>query len=202
MTEITHKQDLRRDIRRQRRALDEQQQDDAARGLVKNLMAVKFFVQARRISFYYPNDGEIDPSLAMVRAMERSTQCYYPVICAGVKPKLFFAPVTPGCRLYLDRMGIPSPKVAPASWLKPIELDVILLPLVAFDQQGARIGMGGGFYDASLAFLSSRRYWRRPRLIGIAHELQKTGKIQADHWDVPVEMIVTDRNVYHVEDGV
>ena len=164
--------------------------------MLKNLLKVQSFIQARRVSMYYPNDGEIDPGLAMLKALSMSKRCYYPVIFPGRKPKLFFAPVFPGCRLKPDRMGILSPDVPSSQWLNPARLDLILLPLVAFDERGSRIGMGGGFYDASLAFLSTRKHWRRPKLIGIAHEIQKADKITADHWDVPLEMIVTDIAVY------
>lgn len=145
---------------------------------------------------YFPNDGEIDPTLVMLSALSMSKECYCPVIFPGRKPRLFFAPVSPGCRLKPGRMGILTPVVPSSRWLKPRELDLVLLPLVCFDESGSRIGMGGGFYDASLAFLSFRRHWIRPKLIGIAHEIQKTQNISTDHWDVPLEMIVTDQAVY------
>ena len=190
------KQSIRQQMRQKRRALDENQQDQAASGLLSNLLKVPAFMQAKRISLYFPNDGEIDPTLVMIKALEMAKRCYYPVISPSRKPKLFFAQVKPGCRLKPDRMGILTPIVPSIQWLKPSELDVILLPLVSFDSSGARVGMGGGFYDASLAFLSSRVHWCRPRLIGIAHEIQKAEKITLDHWDVPVQMIVTDQAIY------
>ncbi len=199
---ILSKQSLRTQMRQKRRSLDEGQQDTAAQGLLKNLLSVNVFNQAKRISMYFPNDGEIDPTLVMLRALEMSKKCYYPIIFPSRKPKLFFAPVLPGTRLKADRMGIMSPVVPSAHWLKPSQLDVILLPLVSFDAHGSRIGMGGGFYDASLAFLSSRKHWRRPRLIGIAHEIQRAEKITTDHWDMPLEMIVTDQAIYNVQDKI
>ena len=183
-------------MRNKRRNLSEQQQDRAAAKLLKNLLKVRSFTQAKRISMYFPNDGEIDPTLVMLSALSMSKRCYYPVIFPGRKPRLFFAPVRPGCRLKPDRMGILSPVVPSSKWIKPAELDLVLLPLVSFDAGGSRIGMGGGFYDASLAFLSFRKHWSRPKLIGVAHEVQKAQKISTDHWDVPLEVIVTDKTVY------
>lgn len=190
------KQALRKEMRHKRRSLDEYQQNEAAGGLLGNLLKVRTFIQAKRISMYYPNDGEIDPGQVMHYAMSRSKSCYLPIIFAARKPKLYFGPVTPGCRLKPDRMGILSPDVPHSKWLKPAQLDLILLPLVAFDEFGSRIGMGGGFYDASLAFLSARKHWHRPKLIGIAHDIQKVDKITADRWDIPLELIVTDKAVY------
>ncbi len=183
-------------MRQKRCDLNDSEQDIAALGLLKNLMKVQSFIQAKRISMYFPNDGEIDPTLVMVKALAMSKQCFYPIIFPGRKPKLFFAPVSSGTRLKADRMGILSPVVPASQWIKPAELDLILLPLVCFDESGARIGMGGGFYDASLAFLTTRKHWRRPRLIGIAHELQRVEKIITDLWDMPLEMIVTEQTIY------
>jgi len=193
---VHSKQSIRARMRQKRRSLDECQQDVAAYGLLKNLLKVQSFIQCKRVSMYFPNDGEIDPTLVMVKALAMSKQCFYPIIFPGRKPKLFFARVVAGTRLKADRMGIPSPLVPSTQWLKPSQLDVILLPLVSFDAGGSRIGMGGGFYDASLAFLSARQHWQRPRLIGIAHEIQRVEKIAADHWDIPLEMIVTDQAIY------
>ena len=199
MSSTQSKNTLRREMRNKRRNLSEQQQDRAAAQLLRNLLKVRSFNQAKRVSMYFPNDGEIDPTLVMLNAWSRSKRCYYPIIFPGRKPKLFFAPVLPGCRLKPDRMGILAPQVPPSKWLKPADLDLILLPLVSFDASGSRIGMGGGFYDASLAFLSFRTHWQRPKLIGIAHEVQKTEKIITDHWDVPLELIVTDQAVYNAQ---
>ena len=196
MQAVHSKYSLRKEMRCKRRNLDEQQQDRAAADLLKNLLKLPSFTQAKRISMYFPNDGEIDPALAMLKALSMAKRCYYPIIFPGRKPKLFFAKVTPGCRLKPDRMGILSPVVPSREWLKPSQLDLILLPLVAFDQYGSRIGMGGGFYDASLAFLANRKHWQRPKLIGIAHEIQKAEKITTDHWDIPLELIVTDKAIY------
>ena len=198
MQSAQSKHNLRKAMRQKRRNLDELQQDRAADNLLKNLLKVKAFTQAKTLSMYFPNDGEIDPTLVMLKALSMSKRCFYPIIFPGRKPRLFFAPVVPGCRLKPDRMGILSPVVPPAKWLTPAQLDLILLPLVAFDEGGARVGMGGGFYDASLAFLAHRKHWKRPRLIGIAHDIQKAEKITADHWDVPLQRIVTDKAIYKV----
>jgi 5-formyltetrahydrofolate cyclo-ligase len=76
------------------------------------------------------------------------------------------------------------------------ELDLILLPLVAFDESGQRLGMGGGFFDRSLAFLAWRQHWRKPHLIGLAYDFQKVAALPREPWDVPLDAVVTDQNVY------
>ncbi len=74
-----------------------------------------------------------------------------------------------------------------------IELDALILPLLAFDTQGQRLGMGGGFYDRSLAALRHRRRWRRPRLLGVAHGFQEVSELPREPWDVPLDGIVTEQ---------
>ena len=70
------------------------------------------------------------------------------------------------------------------------------MPLVAFDEHGNRLGMGGGFYDRSLAFMQHRKQWHSPHLIGLAHELQKISELPCESWDIPLNMIATEKTIY------
>lgn len=109
---------------------------------------------------------------------------------------LLFAPFEPGCRMRANKFGILEPLCEQKHLLKPRQIDLMLLPLVAFDGTGNRLGMGGGFYDRSLAHLRHRQHARKPYLIGLAHECQKTGEISAESWDIPLDAIVTEEQVY------
>lgn len=192
------KPQIRKRIRSLRRSLSHQEQLAASHNLVKKLLGLPQYVQSKRIAFYYPNDGEIDPTLALLESLSRNKRCYYPVIYPSQKPKLFFAPVNTKTRFKEDKYGIPEPIVSKRTWVKPSEMDLVLLPLVAFDNLGNRIGMGGGFYDASFSFLKDRACWKKPYLIGIAHELQKVANVPGDPWDVPLNKIVSDQSIYQV----
>ncbi len=75
-------------------------------------------------------------------------------------------------------------------------LDLVLLPLVGFDEQGGRLGMGGGFYDRSLAYLARRKNGHKPTLIGLAHECQKVDRLALASWDIPLAGTVTDAGWY------
>jgi 5-formyltetrahydrofolate cyclo-ligase len=57
--------------------------------------------------------------------------------------------------------------------------------------------MGGGFYDKSLAFLRTRTRWRKPHLVGLAHDFQRVARLEAFPWDVPLQAVVTDQGVYN-----
>ncbi len=96
----------------------------------------------------------------------------------------------------MNRFGIPEPDIVRNGWVFASELDLVLAPLVAFDDEGNRIGMGGGFYDSSLNHLRLRRNWQRPYVVGVAHELQHLRSIGRNAWDVPLRGAITDKQVY------
>jgi 5-formyltetrahydrofolate cyclo-ligase len=128
-----------------------------------------------------------------VQAWRRGRQVFLPVIAGST---LRFAPFHPGSDLRPNRFGIPEPVGPQGNWRSARQLDVIVAPLVAFDVDGRRLGMGGGFYDRTLALLARRSRAHRPRFIGIAFEMQKVTKLPSDVWDVPLDAIVTESATY------
>ena len=93
-----------------------------------------------------------------------------------------------------NRYGIPEPMDTQPRSAR--QLDLLLIPLVGFDSAGHRLGMGGGYYDATLAFLRHRRHWRKPRLLGVAYECQKVEALPHDPWDMPLDAVLTERRLY------
>ena len=69
------------------------------------------------------------------------------------------------------------------------------MPLVAFDEQGNRVGMGGGYYDRTLGFLRSRQQWVRPKLVGVGYDFQEVERIDSESWDVPLTYICTESGI-------
>ncbi len=151
---------------------------------------------SRRIAFFWPNDGEIDLTRALVKSLANHKQCYLPVLYRGGENRLLFGRFKVGATLRLNRFGIPEPNLARDGWLFARQLDLILTPLVAFDDQGNRIGMGGGFYDRSLCQLNLPGIWQRPYVLGVAHEFQHLEHIGRNAWDVPLRGAVTDQRIY------
>lgn len=178
---------LRRQLRAQRRALTLAQQRRAARGLLRRIVHAPGFQRSRRVACYFPMDGEIDPRPVMQYLWRRERECYVPVLRPG--RRLRFARVHRRDRLRRNRLGIFEPVAARVRGVG--DLDLILLPLVAFDRDGNRLGMGGGYYDRSLAGRARRR-GARPRLLGIAHEFQCVARLPARAWDVRVHGVQTD----------
>lgn len=192
----TDKSDLRQNLRARRRALSADEQRQAARRLAVNLTGTRLFLTSRRVACYLPNDGEIDsaPVIEHIRRLRKTL--YLPVLSRLSHDRLWFAEAGPKTGLARNRFGIPEPVVQSRDLVRAQELDLILLPLVGFDDRGNRLGMGGGFYDRSLEFLRHRNHWRKPHLLGIAYDFQRVNGLAADPWDIPLQGVVTDQAVY------
>ena len=187
---------LRRMLRKARRELSPSEQRKAALGLYRQLAQQPLFRRAKHISLYLPTDGEIDPRLLLRAAQRRGKATYLPVLSAWPRTKMVFQRVRPGEKLQPNRFRILEPRVNIGQQRKVWALDLVLLPLVGFDDVGGRLGMGGGFYDRSLAYLARRKSWRKPTLLGLAHECQKVERLAQASWDVPLAGTVTDRQWY------
>lgn len=195
MAAIT-KAKLRRELRERRLSLSPEDQRLAARRLASRLARTRWFQVGRHIACYLPNDGEIDTNAVIARILRLRKRCYLPVLSRMNHDRLWFAEYKPGMEMRANRFGIPEPAVPARELKRAQELDLILLPLVGFDAHGRRLGMGGGYYDRSLAFLRHRRHLRKPHLVGLAYEFQRVEKMPASPWDVSLTGIVTDENVY------
>lgn len=187
---------LRKRLRESRKALPPAQHRAAARGLHRQLSQHPLFRRARTLALYLPNDGEIDPRPLLRSAQRRGKHTYLPVLNAWPRTKMVFQRVRPAERLRPNRFGILEPVPCVRRQRRIWALDLVLLPLVGFDEYGGRLGMGGGFYDRSLAYRERRTIWRKPTLLGLAHECQKVDRLHQASWDVPLQGTVTDRRWY------
>ncbi|MEB0146972.1 5-formyltetrahydrofolate cyclo-ligase [Pseudomonas sp. CCC2.2] len=190
------RQQLRTQLRKARRALNPSQQRQAALGLYRQLAQHPLFRRARHIALYLPNDGEIDPRLILRAAQLRGKKTYLPVLSAWPRTKMVFQQVRHGEKFRPNRFRIPEPHINAAKQRTIWALDLIFLPLVGFDDVGGRLGMGGGFYDRSLAYQARRKAWQKPVLLGLAHECQKVERLAQASWDVPLQGTVTDKRWY------
>lgn len=190
------RQQIRKQLRQQRRALSPQQRRLLATQLAQKLSSSHLFHNAQRIAVYLPNDGEMDLQPLIKRARIRAKQCYLPVISQMSHNRLWFAPYQAGQKLSPNIYGIPEPANGKWQGRSPIGLDLILMPLVGFDENGNRLGMGGGYYDRTLAYLNRRQHWRRPLLLGVAYDFQKLEKLKAESWDIPLHGVITESDIY------
>lgn len=193
MTRILSRHSLRRQLRTRRRRLDSVAQQRAARAVLARLLKSPTFLQSRHLACYWPADGELDPRPIMQLAWRMGKQVYLPCLRPRPSCRLEFVRYDPGAPLRRNRLGIPEPGGTGARRCALAELDIVFLPLVGFDRAGHRLGMGGGFYDRTLAHMSRSRRPVRPRLWALAHACQEAPNLPAAHWDVPVQAVITDR---------
>ncbi|EHY77767.1 5-formyltetrahydrofolate cyclo-ligase [Stutzerimonas stutzeri] len=187
---------LRRKLRQARRQLTPAQQRLAASRLYRQLAQHPVFRRARHIALYLPNDGEIDPGLLLRAAQRRGKATYLPVLNPWPRTRMVFQRIKPGERLRRNRFGIFEPVIRSARQRRVWALDLLLMPLVGFDGKGGRLGMGGGFYDRSLAYRAMRKKSHKPTLLGLAHECQRVDQLPLESWDVPIQGTVTDQGWY------
>jgi 5-formyltetrahydrofolate cyclo-ligase len=192
----TDKNDLRQKLRARRRTLSAEELKLAAYRLAANVTSSRLFIASRRIACYLPNDGEIDTRHILAQIRRRRKVCYLPVLSHLSHDRLWFARMDADTELAPNRFGILEPVVPTRDLVRAQEIDLILMPLVGFDDQGHRLGMGGGYYDRSLEFLRHRSCWRKPHLLGIAYDFQRVNGLTADPWDIPLDGVITDQAVY------
>jgi 5-formyltetrahydrofolate cyclo-ligase len=187
---------LRAQMRAQRRALPCRDRAAAALAVAQRLATLRVFRTGRRIACYWPYQGELDLHPLMQRIWELRKQCYLPLVSSRYPRTLRFARHEPDALLRLNHLGIAEPHAPGNERVAAAALDLIIVPLVAFDAAGNRLGWGAGHYDRTLAFLNRRRHWRRPRLIGVGYDFQRVDNIESAPWDVPLDGVVTESAIY------
>ena len=184
--------ELRQRNRQLRAELEAKQLEVAANALAERILSLDEYQQAQRIAAYFAVNGEIGLIPVIDHALTQGKNVYLPNLD---QQALRFSPYFHSQKMRINKFRLPEPDVDEAEMLAPGELDLVLAPLVVFDSERNRIGMGGGFYDRSFAF-RKRPENLKPMLIGVAHELQKVERIVPQEWDVRLDMIVTDQAVY------
>jgi len=150
------------------------------------------FHTSRRIACYLAIDGEIDLMPIMEIAWAMGKDVCLPVLSTYNNNKLWFAKFHENDRLVPNKYGILEPVMSKRKRVSIHSIDLVLTPLVAFDDSGTRLGMGGGYYDRSFAFLKHRQKWLKPRLMGVAYELQRVDPLTVQPWDIPLNSIATE----------
>jgi 5-formyltetrahydrofolate cyclo-ligase len=180
---------LRREVRAARRALPEFERKAADAAILTLIRALPAWRSALSVALFFPFDGE--PELTPLLGSPGRRPFFVPVL---TRTDMQFAALGPGVSLAPNFFGIlePEPKVL----IDARSLDLVLTPLVAFDDHGTRVGVGAGYYDRCFKFLRERRLWRKPKLVGCAYELQRRNWIARNPWDVPLWAAATEQAFY------
>jgi len=192
-----NRQNLRRDARAHRRALSAKQQRQHAEAISKHLRN-SFLLHHQHYAGYCATDGEVSLHALFKTLLTRAKHLYLPTLKPRT-PALYFKPYDLAAPTTHNRFGIIEP--ATHQRFPAWALDVVFVPLVAFDTVGHRVGMGGGFYDRTFEFMRQNQR-HTPKLVGVAHECQKYPYLSQQAWDIPLSYVVTEQRLYQFSSGL
>ena len=181
---------LRKSMKQQRRDLPLQDQKTAAESVAHQVSTLPEFIAANTIAVYSPVQGELDVSHIIAMAREQGKQCCLPYISDYSNKMMEFLLCDGGVKK--NRYGI----VEPLSSNKKIalcDINIIFMPVVAFDANNNRLGMGAGYYDRALECLGSLE--KIPVLIGLAYDFQKVPSLAVEPYDIPMDIVLIAKGV-------
>ncbi|NVK21940.1 MAG: 5-formyltetrahydrofolate cyclo-ligase [Kangiellaceae bacterium] len=188
---VAQKNYIRTRIKHERLNLTSPFMQRSAIALLGHISQSSLIEDHQNFAFYLPARGEISCLPIIEYALAQGKKCFVPKVYPNKKRGMWFLPYTGPESVQKGSYGILEPNASISQAIRPSELDIIFMPLVAFDPHGNRLGMGGGYYDA---VLSSIKKADRPQLIGLAYNLQQVRMIPEQKWDVRMDGIVTPSN--------
>ena len=185
----TQKEYLRKASLQMRKSLPENFCIKASDMICSTILSCDWFIRAKNVALYSAVKKEIDlRQLLLIN--EPNKKCFYlPKI--ALNNTLAFVPVDKSTKFISNKYAILEPDVDMSSKVNLSDLDIVFVPLVAFDAKKHRIGMGGGYYDRALANNQGAL------LIGVAYSSQQQDFIANDAWDVALDMIITEDKIFN-----
>ncbi|NND59049.1 MAG: 5-formyltetrahydrofolate cyclo-ligase [Gammaproteobacteria bacterium] len=160
--------------------------------VARNLQEAAILTGHQRIGFCWPMAGEIDLRPLMTDLVEGGIDAALPVITEKDRPLEFWRWHPDSDLDYSGPMGIPVPTTR-----QLVKVTALLIPMIGFDNQGHRLGHGGGYFDRTLAEMHPR-----PKAIGVGHEECRLPSIFPQAHDIPMDLIVTDAGIYKTDESV
>lgn len=160
---------------------------EKSRLIAENLERLPLYIQAKKLGFYHPVRNEADTREVFCRTQRTGKETYFPRV-EGTG--LTFHRISDLNELTPGKFGIPEPD-STLPRIAPEDLDLILIPGVAFDDSGVRIGYGKGYYDRLLAHIP------RERRAALAYSLQISDSLPSGETDVPLGLVVTESEIIY-----
>ena len=190
---------VRRSIRLERAKLSIKQQAKKAEQLMQIIVQLPEFIHSQHLAAYWPNNSEISPLGILATAYKMGKSCYLPKLDPDPIAHMQFVEYHPGDSLTANHLGILEPSLEHRKSIAPKSLDLVLVPLVAFDTKGQRLGMGKGYYDYTFAFHKTDPN-SKLFLLGIAYDLQKVSELPFQEWDIPLDGVATETQSINLKD--
>ena len=185
------KRSLRSQLLAQRRALSHDSWFESSNAAQLNLLSLEEYATAECIALYAPIHNETDTGLILTAAFHAGKRVLYPAVCGH---QMVFRHVKRIEELQEGAFGILEPCPAGGNHQADVA-DLIVVPGVAFDLTGHRLGYGKGFYDRFLHYPG-----RKAHLVGLCHDFQLIARaIPADVHDIPMEIVVSDKRIIRTQ---
>ncbi|HXK00385.1 MAG TPA: 5-formyltetrahydrofolate cyclo-ligase [Buchnera sp. (in: enterobacteria)] len=180
-------------MRRLRNTLTHYEQKKAALEISEKIFKYDFINKVNNVGLFLSFDGEIDTQPLILKLWNKNINIYMPVLDLLDTKNLLFMQYTATTQLKLNKLNIFEPINIIENSISIDQLDVIFIPLVAFNKKGYRLGMGGGFYDRIL------KNWKENHFlpIGLAHNFQFISFFPIFSWDIPLPFIVTPKKIWN-----
>lgn len=181
-------QDLRKNALRARRKMTVEQREIASQNICKKLTSSREFHAAKLVACYLPMRDEVDTRNIIDCAWRANKRIFVPIM--RNTGEMLFCEIGPDTTLSRNEWGIWEP--VDGEIISPRKLQFVVTPTVAFDKDGHRIGMGGGYYDRCFSHLRHRKKWLKPKLAGVAFSCQEVEKISPNTWDIRLYRVFSE----------
>ncbi|QCI19965.1 MAG: 5-formyltetrahydrofolate cyclo-ligase [Buchnera aphidicola (Brevicoryne brassicae)] len=187
-----HRDSIRTYIKIARKSLSITEQYDASVKISKIAYNCKFIYNSRNIALFLPFEGEINTYPLILKLWLNKKNVFVPVIFSFKNKKMLFVRLTSNSILYYNKYNILEPIFNIQDIISIYNLDTIIVPLVAFDKKGVRLGMGGGFYDVFLKNWYKKNFFP----VGLSYNFQLVSNIPKQHWDVSLPLVLTPNKIW------
>ena len=182
---------MRQSLLLQRSQQPKQKQAEKSAIIVDAILQSDAFRSSENIALYHAVRGEADPAGLIYSRPDNSEKNFFlPVISSNKSQGLEFAPFNTNTQYKNNQFSIPEPSVESSDLINGESLDLVIMPLLGFDNKGNRLGMGGGYYDRCFSFKKSSP--KKPVLLGFAYDFQQIDAICTEPWDIRLDMITTE----------
>lgn len=189
---MSNKKALRQSLRTERLALSPYLTTLYSKKITDNLLSLMEYQQAKYIGCYLSVQNEVDLSFFIQKAWHMQKNTFLPALDGA--NEMHFYPYTFTTELSKNKYGIAEPTPLRNHQISPFQLDILVVPLLAFDRTRNRLGQGAGYYDRYLALYENSE--KRPVAIGVAYDFQKIDRVPIDEWDIPLDIIVSEKYIY------
>jgi 5-formyltetrahydrofolate cyclo-ligase len=188
---------LRAEARVRRAALSARERLKLSEKAARHMLDSRLWHEARSVGLYVAARGEIDTTLLLEDAWRNGKETLLPVCSQTGQGVMRLAPASGFDALSPGPFGIPEPSCGEENVTEAPEHcpDMIILPGLAFDHAGRRLGQGGGYYDRLL----SRFPYAKTHRVGLAYSFQIVDSLPHEAWDVPVHAVCTDEGILWME---